>query len=412
MKLLTMRTLDKWVGLPACWALTLLRPLLDRFRRPPPPDPRRILFLKLAEQGSTVLAHAAIHHAVARVGRENVYFLVFEENRFILDALEVIPEDNVFTVSSAGLPRFLATLAAAIRGIRARQIDATIDLEFFARSTALIAFCGGATRRVGLHPFAGGGPYRGNLMTHRVHFNPHIHTSDMFQVMAAALHEPSASFPASAAQPPATPMALPVFVPRPGEADAVRTLLHAAAGEHVQRMILFNPSCGDMLPLRKWESSRYVELAQRMIEYDPALTIGFTGASAEQDEIGRLAAAVGSPRCLSLAGRTTMRQLLVLYTMTDVVVTNDSGPAHFAALTAADVVTLFGPETPELFGARTPRSHIIWTGLACSPCVNAYNNRRSGCHNNLCMQSIGVDRVFDEVRRVYDRRMVPVSEGH
>ncbi len=47
--------------------------------------PRNILFIKLAEQGSTVLAAAAIQRAVDMVGRENVFLAVFAENRFILD---------------------------------------------------------------------------------------------------------------------------------------------------------------------------------------------------------------------------------------------------------------------------------------------------------------------------------------
>jgi ADP-heptose:LPS heptosyltransferase len=77
-----------------------------------------------------------------------------------------------------------------------------------------------------------------------------------------------------------------------------------------------------------------------------------------------------------------------------VLVTNDSGPAHFATLTPIDVVTLFGPETPALFAARTPRNHVLWAGIACSPCVSAFNNRLSRCRNNLCMQRISVDQVF------------------
>ena len=99
-----------------------------------------------------------------------------------------------------------------------------------------------------------------------------------------------------------------------------------------------------------------------------------------------------------------MRQLLVLYTLADLLVTNDSGPAHFAALTEIDVVTLFGPETPAVFGVRGPRSHIIWAGLPCSPCVNAANNRLSACRNNLCMQVITVERVFEKARDVLHRR--------
>ena len=37
------------------------------------------------------------------VGRENVYFVVFEDNRFILDAMEIIPDGNVITIATNSL---------------------------------------------------------------------------------------------------------------------------------------------------------------------------------------------------------------------------------------------------------------------------------------------------------------------
>ena len=89
--------------------------------------------------------------------------------------------------------------------------------------------------------------------------------------------------------------------------------------------------------------------------------------------------------------------------------TNDSGPAHFASLTPAHVVTLFGPETPRLFAARTPRNVALYAGVACSPCVNAYNNRQSPCRNNVCMQQITVDEVFAAACEAYRSRFGPVE---
>ena len=80
--------IDRRVGVPVCFLLTMVRRLGGLFGRRGPVAPcRSVLFLKLAEQGSTVLAHEAIRTAVAHVGRENVCFLVFEENRFIVDLL-------------------------------------------------------------------------------------------------------------------------------------------------------------------------------------------------------------------------------------------------------------------------------------------------------------------------------------
>jgi len=92
----------------------------------------------------------------------------------------------------------------------------------------------------------------------------------------------------------------------------------------------------------------------------------------------------------------------VLYTRSEILVTNDSGPAHFASMTPIHVVALFGPETPALFAARSSNATALWAGIACSPCVNAFNNRQSVCGNNVCMQAITVDDVFKEVTGIYD----------
>jgi ADP-heptose:LPS heptosyltransferase len=105
-----------------------------------------------------------------------------------------------------------------------------------------------------------------------------------------------------------------------------------------------------------------------------------------------------------MAGKTSLRQLLVLYGLAEIMVTNDSGPAHYATLTPIDVITIFGPETPAVFGARTATSHLLWAGLVCSPCVNAFNDRQSACTHNICMERITVDMVFEKIVGVYEKR--------
>jgi hypothetical protein len=65
--------------------------------------PSKILFVKFAEQGSTVLAYRAIERAIKMVGSGNVYFLVFKENRFILDVMNLIPRENVITIRHKNL---------------------------------------------------------------------------------------------------------------------------------------------------------------------------------------------------------------------------------------------------------------------------------------------------------------------
>ena len=398
----TLQRTDRWVGAPLCAIITLLRRIFDCARRPKPHQVRRILFVKFAEQGSTVLAYPAILRAIEMVGRENVYFVVFEDNRFILDAMEIIPDGNVITIATQSLFGLGASALRAVLRVRKIGIDAVVDMEFLTRSSAILTFATGAQSRVGFHTFFGDGPYRGDLMTHRLLYNPHLHTSQMFEAMVEALtHDPAVlptfDFTPSANQP------LARFQPTLSEIDEIDALLQRENPRIGSApLILLNPNASDLLPLRRWPPMRYVELARRLLERYPDLFIGFTGAPAEAGPNNQLADEVGSDRVIPLAGRTTLRQMLVLYTRSEILVTNDSGPAHFASMTPIHVVTLFGPETPALFAARSPNVTVLWAGIACSPCVNAYNNRQSVCRNNLCMQAITVDDVFEKVTHIYD----------
>src|SRR5439155_20523980 len=104
-------------------------------------------------------------------------------------------------------------------------------------------------------------------------------------------------------------------------------------------------------------------------------------------------------------------KVLVLYTPSEILVTNDSGQAHFASMTPIHIVTLFGPETPALFAAHSPNASVLWAGIACSPCVNAYNTRQSGCRDNLCMQAITVEQVFERVTGLYEARLSARSKA-
>ncbi|MDO8545103.1 MAG: glycosyltransferase family 9 protein [Opitutaceae bacterium] len=411
-KVRTLQWLDRRVGVPLCFVLTLLRNVGDLFGgRDADGSGRSIVFLKLAEQGSTVLAYDALVRAVQRVGRENVYFLVFENNRFVVDVLGLLPDANVLTVRTASPWTMASSGLARLRQIRQLGIDACIDMEFFTRFSAAIAWLTGARQRVGFHTYFGEGPYRGDLMTHRVLYNPHLHTARLFTSLVMALDQSPTRFPTFPAIPPLEPAIAQVRISVAERAEA-QQIVRAAGIREGQRVVLLNANASDLLPLRKWDGDNYVVLAQRLLHTFDDAVIAFTGASVEAPAINELAARVDSPRCVSLAGRTTLRQLLAIYELAGILVTNDSGPAHFASMTTIDVVALFGPETPALFSALGPRSHPVWLGLACSPCVNAFNNRQTACRDNQCMKQIAVEQVFDVVCRIYRERGVrPVACG-
>src|SRR6476619_1573715 len=300
----TLQHTDRWIGVPLCAILTFFRRIFEAAGPPGSRRVRRVLFIKFAEQGSTVLAYPAIRRATEMVGRENVYFVVFEDNRFILDVMEIIPKQNVITISTKS-PFALATGAfRAVLRARKIDIDAVIDMEFLTRFSAMLTFLTGAKSRVGFHTFFGDGPYRGDLMTHRLLYNPHLHTSQMFEAMVEALTRdpsvlPTFDFRPSAKQP------LARFWPSQSEVAEINALLQRENPRIGSApLILLNPNASDLLPLRRWPSLRYVELARRLLERYPELFIGVTGAPAEAGPNNLLANEVGSDSVIRLAGKT------------------------------------------------------------------------------------------------------------
>ena len=98
----------------------------------------------------------------------------------------------------------------------------------------------------------------------------------------------------------------------------------------------------------------------------------------------------------SLIGKTSLRTLLTLFTRARLLVSADSGPPHFAVLTDLLGITLFGPETPALYGPVTPRNKALTRGLACSPCIHAWNRRVSPCTDNVCMSGMTAEWVAEQ----------------
>ncbi len=408
----SIRAIDIWVGRPICFALTAVRRLGAIFKSPPaaPAPVRTILLIKMIEQGATVLAYRAIARAVEMVGKENVYFMVFQENRFILDLLGLIPPENVLVIRAKKPGTLFADLIGAIFRARRLGIDATIDMEFFSRASAILAYLTGAKVRVGLHRFTSEGPYRGDLLTHRHQYNPFVHVAPSYYLLVDSARWDPAQTPMGKVVVPAIDWAPPRFVPSLEEVAAVQRTLDRLAGRTVSRpIVLLNSNASDLLPLRRWPSENFVELGQRVLRDHPDVTLVITGGPDEAVAAKLLATRI-SPRTISTAGETTLRELIVLYTMADVLVTNDSGPGHFATLTAIASIVLFGPETPALFGPLGSNSEVVRQNLACSPCVNAFNHRFSPCDDPVCMKGITVDTVFERVhQRLLEGRRVPLA---
>ena len=403
MRVDTLRFLDRYIGISLCWIFTLARWLARVAGRSRSlPAPRKVLIIKLSEMGSTVLAYPALAELKKRCADVELFFLTFKNNAGIIHALNLTPSSNVITVDIDSTSKLLITGLGAIRRLLRARIDTAIDMDFFSRFTALLSFLVCRGNRVGHHRYTNEGLYRGNLLTHRVMYSPHVHTSVAFMALIRTLFEKREDEPHYRGRIDPKELILPKYTPSTDEVKSVRTKLEAADVKdgNDQAIILINPNSSDIFPLRKWPLDYFAQLCEKLLKELPSSWLVITGVASEQRDARYIKERVPNSRCVDFTGKTNFRELLALYSIAKIMVTNDSGPAHFASLLQLPTVVLFGPETPRLYSPMGDRHKDLYADFACSPCVSVYNGKKSPCQENRCLKTITVDEVLKEVSAI------------
>jgi ADP-heptose:LPS heptosyltransferase len=96
----------------------------------------------------------------------------------------------------------------------------------------------------------------------------------------------------------------------------------AAAGK---RLIAINPNASKLIAIRKWPLDRYAQLVARLLD-DESVACVITGLPSEREDAQYILDRVRSDRLVDLTGKTSLRELIDLFNLVDVLVTNDSGP--------------------------------------------------------------------------------------
>jgi ADP-heptose:LPS heptosyltransferase len=397
----SMRRIDRLAGVPLCFLATGFLKLCGLLRQRPPRPIRRILFIELSEMGSTILADPAMRKARERTGAEN-YFVIFAQNADSLEFTGTIERSNIITIGTSSLWRLAIDTMAFLLWTRRNAIDTVVDLELFSRYTGLLAGLSGADRRAGFYRFHNEGLYRGEMLTHRVAYNPHIHIAKNFIALVDALLSKAPTVPYSKTIIGDDELTLSVRPTSASARDKVKAQIEALVAQRDisrLRLVLINPNASNMLPQRRWMPERFAELISSILAANDDTLVLITGSPSERAEAEQLAAQCASDRCVAFAGHTALTDLPALYALAVVMVSNDSGPAHFAAAGGLPTIVLFGPETPNLY-RPLGNATTIYAGLACSPCVSASNHRKSACTDNVCMRAISVEQVFHAVNNV------------
>lgn len=145
---------------------------------------------------------------------------------------------------------------------------------------------------------------------------------------------------------------------------------------------------------KRWYPERFAEVGNRLVaEFGARIVL--TGGPGEA-EIGRDIAAAMQAAPLNLIGKTSVRQMMAVLSLSRLVVTNDSGPMHVAAAFGVPIVAVFGPTDHTTTSPLAQNCRIIRKEVDCAPCL-----LRQCPTDHRCMEMIGVEDVMAGIREIW-----------
>lgn len=146
---------------------------------------------------------------------------------------------------------------------------------------------------------------------------------------------------------------------------------------------------------KRWPAESYAALADRLIDTDrQVLLIG----SKDEADVSREVTSRMRNRPIVLTGKTSLDQITAVLSAVDLIVTNDTGPAHIGAALGRPTIVIFGPTNPLTTRPFSPVAEILRHPPDCAPCM-----LRDCPIDHRCMTAITVDEVFERSHALLKR---------
>ena len=331
-----------------------------------PSDRPKILIVKPSAIGDVVHALPVLNLLRRRYPAAHVAWLVTPACAGLLDGHPQLDEVIRFDRKRFGHawrdPKAMVALAAFHRDLHRRRFDLVIDLQGLFRS-GWLSFSTGATTRVGTSTdrefgwaFATTVAPVGGRDRHAVD-----------RYLSVADHLGLGTSPVEF-----------VFPTDDADRAAVAPLLPAGP------FAVFLPATH--WPTKRWPIDRFAELVTPLRERFGLASVVAGGPDAD-----------AVPGAGSIAGRTTLRQLVAVLERASLVIANDTGPMHVAAALGRPLVTVFGPTDPGRTGPYNRPDSVVRLDLPCAPCFS----RR--CVHQTCLRGLGIGPVLAAAARQLGR---------
>jgi heptosyltransferase-2 len=182
-------------------------------------------------------------------------------------------------------------------------------------------------------------------------------------------------------------------VPEFNKAQAAALLRGNGAGEGKSIVAVCPGSINSRA--KRWPAASYAALSDRLIEESRVVVlIGSKDEEAVTQEVRQRM----RHKPIVLTGKTTLEQITAVLAVTDLLITNDTGPAHIAAALHRPTLVIFGPTNPLTTRPFSPLAEILHHPPDCAPCM-----LRDCPIDHRCMTAITVSEVFERATTILKR---------
>ncbi|HEV7746170.1 MAG TPA: lipopolysaccharide heptosyltransferase II [Pyrinomonadaceae bacterium] len=151
---------------------------------------------------------------------------------------------------------------------------------------------------------------------------------------------------------------------------------------------------------KRWPTDRYAALADRLID-ELGVEVLLVGSKGESDVSLDVARQMRHEPTM-LTGQTDLAELVAILSLTDLLVTNDTGPAHIASALGRPTLVIFGPTNPLTTRPFSPFGEIVREPPDCAPCM-----LRDCPIDHRCMTAITPADVFERARQLLSSKPEP-----
>jgi heptosyltransferase II len=148
---------------------------------------------------------------------------------------------------------------------------------------------------------------------------------------------------------------------------------------------------------KRWPAERFAAVADMLMERVDANVV-LVGA-AEEFEISEEVARRMRVPPIVLTGKTDLAQTAAVLKASDLLVTNDTGPAHVAAAVGCPVVVIFGPTNPVTTRPFSTTAEVMRQPPDCAPCM-----LRDCPIDHRCMTAVTAEDVFERAAHALELR--------